>query len=66
MEWILLVFSQSFLNFLNILSTCLVQIDENVVQMPVAQANDVANDGHYGERAPDLLDPRPPLLTLNK
>jgi hypothetical protein len=45
---------------------CLVQIDENVVQVPVAQAYDVANDGHYGEGAPDLLDPPPPLLTLGK
>ncbi len=44
---------------------CLVQIDENIVQMPVAQAYNVANDGHHGKGASDLLDPRPPLLTLN-
>jgi hypothetical protein len=45
---------------------CLIQIDENIVQVPVAEAYDVANHGHYGKGAPDLLDPRPPLLTLNK
>ena len=41
----------------------LVQVDKDVVQMPIAQSDDVANHGHDGEGATNVLNPGPPLLT---
>ena len=29
--------------------SCLIQVDEYVVEMPVAEADDVADHGHHGE-----------------
>ncbi len=38
------------------------QVDEDVVQVAVAQADDVADDGHDGARAAEAQSRLPPLL----